>query len=121
NRRALSLIYQDSEPNSQGREYINYPAWYQAEKGGFVDFNFAIFQHSIVRYRTERVPGLSKYMGWMSTQSDIAADLPLYDYLFIRETAEEVDQMMKNNPRCRFRLRAEDGMWRLYEKEECTP
>ncbi len=120
NRRALSLIYERSEPNASVPEYLHYPAWYQAEKGGFVDFNFAYFFSLIVRYRRDRMPTLTTNYGYMSPQTEIAADLPLFDYLFIRGTPEEVDQMLKNNPQCQFKLRAEDGFWRLLEKEKCA-
>lgn len=119
NRLALSLIYASNEPNSAYPVYRNYASWYAVEKGGFVDFNFAFYINSIVRYRGGKMPTLSKSQGFLSPESNISNDLPFYSYLFIRGTSQEVDRMMKANQQCLFTLRAADNLWWLYEKKAC--
>ena len=64
------------------------PAAYQAEKRGFLDFNFANYLPQIVRYRSERMPPvatrsafrLARNFDW--TRDDAA----LYRYFFVRDT-----------------------------------
>jgi hypothetical protein len=41
--------------------YVHFPLWYQVEKGGLVDFNFAYFVSGIVRYRSDRPAPAYRY------------------------------------------------------------
>jgi hypothetical protein len=48
--RALSLIVdRRSDASVNPLVYLNFPQWYAAEKGGFVDPSFALYPHMIVR------------------------------------------------------------------------
>ena len=120
NRLALSLIYETNQPNSAYPVYKNYSLWYAVEKGGVVDFNFGYYPNSILRYRRDRMPALSEFQSFLSPESDISGDLHRYSYLFIRGTSDEVNRMMSSNGQCEFKLRAEDGLWWLFEKESCA-
>ncbi|MDB5843142.1 MAG: GtrA family protein [Polaromonas sp.] len=63
--RALTLVF---EPNSQAAKndiaYIHFPAWYQAEKQGLIDFNFAWFPPQVVRFRPDRLPTVTPGFDW---------------------------------------------------------
>ena len=63
--RALTLVF---EPESQAAKndilYIHYPAWYQAEKQGLIDFNFAWFPPQVVRFRPDRLPTVMPMFDW---------------------------------------------------------
>jgi hypothetical protein len=50
--RALGLILYDESPAFMGFSvYGNFPVWYQAEKHGLVDYNFAHLAPQVIRYR----------------------------------------------------------------------
>ena len=63
--RALTLVF---DSNSQAARsdfvYIHYPAWYQAEKQGLIDFNFAWFPPQVVRFRLDRLPPVMSGFDW---------------------------------------------------------
>ncbi|WP_294534566.1 hypothetical protein [uncultured Rhodoblastus sp.] len=120
NRRALSLVFHQWEDYAPMPALMHYPSWYAAEKGGFVDFNFAYFQTAIVKYRPGQTPAFSKSYGYIPPMEELTGYLPLYDYIFIRGTSEDVKLVLENSGRCQFRLRAEDGPWRLLEKVHCA-
>jgi hypothetical protein len=67
------------------RVYLHYPAWYQAERKGFVDFNFAWLPPVIVRFRRELAPPVEPEFEWAPSSFDWArhrgAD---YKYFFVR-------------------------------------
>jgi hypothetical protein len=55
--RALMLVFDNASAAAANRNvYLHYATWYQAERKGFVDFNFAWFAPLIVRFRRELVP-----------------------------------------------------------------
>lgn len=120
NRRALSLVFQPWDSSAPMPTFMHYPSWYAAEKGGLVDFNFAYFQTAIVKYRRGQLPALSKYYGYVPPTVELAEYFPLYDYLFIHGSADDMKLVLKNSGRCQFRLRAEDGPWRLLERVHCA-
>jgi hypothetical protein len=57
--RALALVF---DPGSEAARnpyvYQHYASWYQAERQGLVDFNFAWFPPQIVRFRTGHLPSV---------------------------------------------------------------
>jgi hypothetical protein len=55
--RVLSLVWDKGSLAADNfAAYQNFAAWYQAEKQGFVDFNFAWFPPQVVRFKLDRLP-----------------------------------------------------------------
>ena len=79
--------------------YVHFPLWYQVEKAGLVDFNFAYFASSIVRYRQDRPP-------------------PDYRYYFTRN-ARTVPARFLPDGACAPVLRKSSGTWSLFESVKC--
>jgi len=77
--------------------YQNFPLWYQAEKEGFVDFNFAAYRTQVVRFRDPK------------TQTDQPASA--YRYVFVRGPAPQAGAC--------WRTRKTSGPWTLLENVGC--
>ena len=55
-KRALYLALDNYSPADRHQNiYLHYGSWYQADKKGFVDFNFAWFPPQIMRFTSEKV------------------------------------------------------------------
>ncbi|WP_322042744.1 hypothetical protein [Paraburkholderia sp. J67] len=119
--RALSLVL---EPGSSvihnGYTYLHYPLWYQVEKGGFVDFNFAVFLPEIVRFRSDRLPAQMRQLildrpeafDWYAVQGRT------YRYFFVHHT-EPLPAGMFKNDECEVALVKGAGEWSLFERRAC--
>ena len=80
--------------------YRHFPAWYQVEKAGLVDFNFANFAQAVVRYREGPV-------------------LPEeYRYYFVRN-GRTVPATSLPQGACQPVLRKRAGTWSLFESSKC--
>jgi hypothetical protein len=118
--RALTLVSDpDSEANDSIKIYAHYPAWYQAEKGGLVDFNFAWFPPQIVRYRSDRLPAIEPgfewnvhRFNWHTHQGDD------FHYFFIR-SSEPVPPNLFYGAACEPQLVMQEGKWSIYERLPC--
>jgi hypothetical protein len=119
--RALGLILDpESAVTLNGYTYQHFPLWYQAEKRGFVDFNFAAYLPQIVRYRSERLPPvatrsafrLARNFDW--TRDDAA----LYRYFFVRHAAPLPPGYFPTG-RCAPALLKSAGAWSVFENVNC--
>jgi hypothetical protein len=118
--RALSLVYAPgSEAIHNPYTYHTFPVWYQVDKGGFVDFNFAAFLPQIVRFRPDRVPAMRpdmendpKTFDWHAVQGRV------YRYFFVRHT-EPLPAGLFKNDECDVALVKEAGEWSLFERRSC--
>ncbi|MDB5885606.1 MAG: hypothetical protein JWR74_1777 [Polaromonas sp.] len=63
--RALTVVF-DTNSSAANNDfvYLHYPAWYQAEKQGLIDFNFAWFPPQVVRFRLDRLPPVMPGFDW---------------------------------------------------------
>lgn len=118
--RALALIYDtNSETDPGDRVFRHYASWYQAERGGLVDFNFAWVQPQIVRYRPQMRPPI--YLDFalrpqmFEWERHRGAD---YRYFFMRTGgALAVDPF--RGAECAPTLLVESGRWKTYEQQNC--
>lgn len=96
--------------------YHVYAAWYQVERDGFVDFNFAAFPPEMVRFRPGRTPVMAASVQELDWHRDDAAT---YRYFFVHHT-RPLPQGMFDDDQCRVQLVRESGPWALYERRECS-
>jgi hypothetical protein len=120
-RLALTLVFDTVSSAANNRHvYLHYPVWYQAEQGGFVEFNFAWAQPQIVRYRLDRLPAVEPGgLEWRPQKFDwnrYAA--ARYDYFFVRHT-EPLKRDYFQNAQCAVTQVAAAGTWALYERKGC--
>jgi hypothetical protein len=116
--RALSIILDAASPASRHEwGYHVYPLWYQAEKGGFVDFNFAQFVPEIVRFRAGREPPLTGNVDDKFEWRRLHASM--YRYFFVR-SERPLPVHLFDNDECQVHLVARDGPWSLFERANCV-
>ena len=118
--RALGLIL-DPASKATGNlvAYAHFPLWYQAEKGGFVDFNIAGYIPMVVRYRPGAEPAITVGTGWLAKDFDWNRDQAgIYRYFFVRHAMPLPDHYFPTG-KCRPRLVKSVGSWSLYENVNC--
>ena len=103
--RALQLVLDvGSEAAHTPMAYTNFPLWYQAEKQGLVDFNFAQFAAQVVRYR--------------DPQAAMAVPTSGYRYFFVR-SAKPLPTPFFPAGTCQPVPRKSSGPWTLFEAVNC--
>jgi hypothetical protein len=118
--RALTVVF-DPASKATGSEfaYAHWPSWYQAERGGLVDLNFARFMPEIVRYRPEHLPTRFSQEDWVQNPAggfDWDRDgAGVYRYFFVRGRIP--DAFFPD--RCRPVTVKTAGDWSLLENVHC--
>ncbi|WP_118179514.1 hypothetical protein [Paraburkholderia phosphatilytica] len=118
--RALSLIFlKRSDAYDSQVAYMHYPLWYQAERHGFVDMNFAWFIPEIVRLRAGQLPAVSPNFELSPQRFDWKRDgARKYRYFVVRDTAPLPAGFFANDE-CEVKLVRTAGDWSLYERGGC--
>jgi hypothetical protein len=116
--RGLSLPFSaESQAASHRRVYGHYPAWYQAEMNGLVDFNFAWFPPQVARFRPERTPPVTPGFEWNPAVLDWARHEGWrYRYFFTHGAVPE--GAFRGAPCPPVRIFAE-GLFAIYENRGC--
>ena len=119
-KRALYLVFNgNSRPAYNKVAVDHFPDWYQADKHGFVDFNFAVFPPQVVRFRQADIPPINQTMALHPDTFDWRKnDGWVYRYFFIRGGAHRVDWLKARSP-CRLSLAAADPPWFLVRRDSC--
>ncbi len=118
--RALSLIYErNSAAANTNNLYLHYPLWYQAEKSGFVDFNFAWFPPQIVRYRPEHLPAVATLFEWHPHTLDWQKHRAVEYRYFIVRHGGKAPAMLFNGAECKPVPVSRSGSWSVYERRPC--
>ena len=118
--RALGLIL-DPASAATGHlyAYLHFPLWYQAEKSGFVDFNFAGLPPQIVRFRIGRAPVVTDRIALDAREFDWAShQAGIYRYFFVRHTAPLPAGYFPSGLCTPVLLRAA-GPWSVFENLNC--
>ncbi len=90
NARVLSVPIQRNSRYVRTPVFLHTPSWYQAEKGGVVDFSFAINFPLLFRYRPEAEPGIPRLFVWnprLLIWKEHGGDT--YDYFVVRDFGKE--------------------------------
>ncbi|HZV99751.1 MAG TPA: hypothetical protein VFF74_12250, partial [Methylophilaceae bacterium] len=121
NSRALALVFdRDSEAAGNIKIYTQYPAWYQAEQAGLVDFNFGWMPSLIVRYRLDRLPSVLPGFEWNPESFDWNKNRgDNYKYFFVRSGNSMPADVFKGAS-CRPKLISHSGSWQVYEQNSCS-
>jgi hypothetical protein len=117
--RALSLIFQRNSEAFEDSSYNHYPLWYQAERHGFVDMNFAWFLPQIARFRSGEAPVVRPSFEFRPDTFDWDRDRGrMYRYFVVRNAAPLPAGFFANRE-CDVRLVRTAGDWSLYERAAC--
>lgn len=118
--RALSLVMDRYSEFFRGPVYIHFPAWYQAEKQGVVDFNFANFYVQVVRYRLNKTPEAGPGFEWRPKSFNWkkhGADQ--YEYFVVR-SPNDPGSTIFGKSLCRVDRIVHSGDWWLYRQRPST-
>ena len=119
--RALAMIFDPaSDAGRNPAAYLHHALWYQAERSGFVDFNFAMFRPQITRFRPGHVPALDDRLAWTPQKFDWRANGgDRYRYFFMRTAGPPPATVFAGAP-CAPAEIVVSGRWRLYERGRCV-
>jgi hypothetical protein len=119
--RALYLpINAESDAQNRDNIYLHYGQWYQAEKGGFVDFNFAWFPVVIMRFNQNESSPIKLGFEWEPIKFNWQKDNgELFKY-FIVKSKKVIDpaDLFKGAACIPTRIFFEQE-WQLFEKSNC--
>jgi hypothetical protein len=119
--RAASIV-----PNRRSRatrhhaHLLHMPAWYQADKHGLVEFNFAYFHPQVVRYKSFPYTGF----GFDQNMPEFDWSLPqarTYNYYIVHQFPGILPAEFTKNPVCETKLIKSAGLWSLFERGTCKP
>jgi hypothetical protein len=115
--RALSLIFDNRSDAGVTAPYLHFPAWYQADKHGFVDFNFAVSHIEIVRFRRHSL--FDDDFAWNPDRFrwNIHGG-STYRYFFVRSSSPLPSNLFAGAD-CQPVLIAQSGLWKLFEHRSC--
>jgi len=113
-KRVLSLVDDPSSNVYGGPVYTHFPVWYQVERNGIVDFNFALFFPQIVRYKQQETPPVS--FGFNPRDLDWKAHRAFdYDYFVVRSPKDISSELFRSD-KSKVALKLRSGSWWLYEQ-----
>ncbi|MBK4734287.1 hypothetical protein [Noviherbaspirillum pedocola] len=114
--RTLGLVFDTSSTTLRNNiVYVHYPLWYQAEKHGLTDFNFAWFTPQIVRYKPSRQPPVHIGFEWSPDQFNWKQHQgEHYRYFFVRGPHASVEKLFAGAP-CMPQQVISAGAWVVYE------
>lgn len=118
--RALNLVFDRASPAYRSPfAYEHQALWYQAEKHGFVDLNFATFVPQIVRFRPGMMPAAPPMLehdpGSFEWNRDNGRQ---YRYFFVRKDGPLPNNFFVNSE-CDVTLVTHEAEWSLYERRNC--
>ena len=124
NQRVLYIpFYKESLGINKMHVYRYFAVWYQVEKGGWVDFNFATNPPHLIKFRPQNAPPLGEdfvlkpYFNWDTMKAWN------YRYILLRippgETLEKTTARLAGGP-CKVSLVIQLDLWRLYERGACS-
>ncbi|NML14565.1 hypothetical protein [Azohydromonas caseinilytica] len=113
--RVLSLMFdKGSSAAANPHTYLHFPCWYQAEKHGFVDSNFAQMLPQIVRFR----PGEARVQTpfeWRPYRFDWTKHRgERYDYFVVRSVNRLFPHFLSLP--CQVEMVTTSGAWALYRR-----
>lgn len=117
-RRVAAMVYDKSSPLFSLPVYLHFPAWYQAKRGGIVDFSFADFYSQMARYQADAGPRINETVSWYPTAFDWDAHGGAkYDYFIIKANGDISNQVFKQK-RGAVELVARSDWWWVYRNLE---
>jgi len=121
NQRAASLIFEKASPAAVNiYAYMHYPLWYQAEKHGLVDSNFALLLPQVVRFKSKSMTPTRMDFDWSPEKFNwVKHQGHLYRYFFVRNS-KPLPSSFFDNQQCKVNLIKSAGIWQLYESSDCV-
>ncbi len=115
-KRVASLSPQIRSNQFAAPVFMHFNSWYQAEQRGVVDFNFAMFDVTPVRYRAQTKPPFGDALAWSPFSFDWQRNGGnQYDYFLSRSPVDEGNAIFKADAD-KVEVVGNAGWWWLYRK-----
>jgi hypothetical protein len=116
--RAAAFVVDRMTPLFETPVYLNFGLWYQANKLGTVDFNFADFHPQVVRYREDAPPRVNEALAWTPLNFDWNKfGGARYKYFLVKANEDVTPYLFKEHDRA-VAFVAQSGWWWLYENRD---
>lgn len=116
NARILSIPVRPNSRYMRTPVFLHTPVWYQAEKGGVVDFSFAINFPLLFRYRPETEPRIPRMFVWdprmLKWEEHRGSS---YDYFIVRDVGREPSPIL-TSIHAPVEFVGRSGMWQLFRR-----
>ncbi|MEY2936588.1 MAG: hypothetical protein RL033_7337 [Pseudomonadota bacterium] len=97
--------------------FLHFPAYYQAEKGGFLGYSFARYYTCFVRYKPGVDIGMGEDQEWNPHSFDPSTEVVKYDYFIARAGGDEARRLFRGSPQ-QVVLEKHSHPWWIYRAEE---
>ncbi|UIP25393.1 MULTISPECIES: hypothetical protein [Acinetobacter] len=116
-KRVLGLIFEPISPSlTVPFTYVHFGSWYQAQKGGWSDFNFAWFHPQIVRYKPDQTPEAKPGFEWRPYDILKLNSCQNYDMFIVRAYDLSIANVIEHSPCHNYRIRFSEGNWLVFGK-----
>jgi len=117
NARALSIPVRRNSAYVRTPVFLHTSAWYQAEKGGVVDFSFAVNFPPLFRYLPGTEPKIPRLFVWYPAMLDWERHgASTYDFFIVRDYGQDPSPILTNiNAPVSFVGRS--GPWQLFQRD----
>lgn len=113
-RRLLTLVFDGESRTARFAPYVHIGSYYRARYGGIASMSFVELPQSPIAYRRDAAPPIEPHgWEWRPCVFRNAREGVYYDYVLTRGS---VDPFAREPPGPVWKLLAEDGSFRLYEK-----
>lgn len=114
NSRVMSVPVFRSSRHVRTPVFLHTPVWYQAERGGMVDFSFAINFPLLFRYKPETEPKVPHMLVWNHRLFDWDAfEADDYDYFVVRDYSKAPSSILRQSNGS-VQLLGRAGPWQLF-------
>ena len=117
-KKLAGMIVDNSSPLFVFPVYLHFMAWYQAEKHGIADFNFADFHPQMVRYNPAAGSRIDATLAWVPGAFDWEKHGGAgYDYFLVKSSFDASRGIFKEKQDS-VALIAHSGWWWLYQNKQ---
>lgn len=114
-------INAESDAQNRGNIYLHYGQWYQAEKNGFVDFNFAWTPAMIMRFTDANPTPIKPGFEWEPAKFNwLTHNGNLYRYFIIKSKKEINPTVFFEGALCVPTRVFKKDEWQVYERSACS-
>lgn len=118
--RVAGMAYQMRSALFSAPVYMHFPSWYQAKRGGIVDYNFADNYSMMARYKANAGPRIDEVVSWYPSMFDWDKHGGANYHYFLVKANEDLSAVIFKKKRDSVELVAREDWWWLYRNKEQT-
>ena len=119
--RVISLMFSRNSSFSTAPVYLHFPLWYQAERQGLVEYNFANGFMLLVQYKHDSSPANISGFEWNPQSFNWNTSQAIMYKYFLARAPIDPGPFIFSDSGCKIFLKKNIGVWWLYERIIPTP